>query len=294
MMFSTAKGRTAIITVLCLTFGLFACDNSEEAVPTATAPAVVDAVIEAPIEAVEEVPVARRAVLVETLPYAEIDEQLVYGYFSFPADMFDPLPAIIVIHDQWGLDEPIRDITRRLAADGFIVVAIDLFGGKATESISEARLLEIEVFENPELAVENILQAHQFLKNTFCAPAVATVGLGVGGGWSFNAATMLPTELYASVVFYGQVSGDQEKLSPIQAPVLGLFAENDRVVPADTAYDFEAGMRALGKKVEVELFAGAGHGFADTHSENYDAEIAERAWQQTLDFLQRSINDTAE
>ena len=132
MMFSTARGRSAIVTVLCLMFGLSACDNGEEVAPTVPAinDAAIEVPIEAPIEVVEEAPAARRAVLIETLPYAEIDDQLVYGYLSFPADMFDPLPAIIVIHDQWGLDEPIREITRRLAADGFIVVAIDLFGGK--------------------------------------------------------------------------------------------------------------------------------------------------------------------
>ena len=286
------RRQTAILAVLSLMIGLSACDNRDGVSQPGPAgsesdPGFVDGTAETQSE-------AERAVLAETLPYADIDEQLVYGYFSFPADMVEPIPAIILIHDRWGLDEPIHKIANRLAAEGYIVIAIDLFGGGATESTSVARDFEIKVFENPDLAAENIRQAYQFVKDSFGAPAIATVGLGFGGGWSLNAAMLLPGELGASVIFYGQVIDDREKLTPIQVPLLGLFGENDRVVRTDTVLDFEAALDALEKEAEIEIFAGAGRGFADTHSTKYDAEIAALAWQQTFNFLEQHLRNRSE
>jgi carboxymethylenebutenolidase len=272
--------------------GLSACDNRDrvsqpELAGSESDPGFAAATIVAQSE-------AGRAVLAETLPYADIDEKLVYGYFSFPADMVEPIPAIILIHERWGLDEPIQKIAHRLAAEGYIVIAVDLFSGGATESTSVARSYEIKVFENPDLAAENIKQAYRFVRDSFGAPAIATVGLGFGGAWSLNAAMLLPDELDASVIFYGQVIDDLEKLTPIQVPVLGLFGENDRVVRLDTVLDFEAALNALEKEAEIEIFAGAGRGFADTHSTKYDAEIAELAWQQTLNFLEQHLKGRTE
>jgi len=286
----TANRRQAtILAVLSLMIGLSGCDNRDGASQPAPVggqsdPGSSDATAEA-------LSGPERAMLAETLPYADIDEQLVYGHFSFPADMVEPIPAIILIHDRWGLDESIHAISQRLAAEGYIVLAVDLFRGGNTESTSVAREFEINVLENPDLAAENIRQAYQFLKESFGVPAIATVGMGFGGGWSLNSAMLLPDELDASVIFYGQVIDDMEKLTPIQVPILGLFGENDRVVRSDTVLDFEAALKALKKEAKIEIFAGAGRGFADTHSTNYDAEIAEVAWQQTLNFLEQHLNN---
>ena len=283
------RRQTAILAVLSLMIGLSACDNRGGVSQPGPASNEPDPGLAA--GTAESQSDAERAVLAETLPYADIDEQLVYGHFSFPADMVEPIPAIILIHDRWGLNESIHAISQRLAAEGYIVIAVDLFGGGSTESTSVAREFEIKVLENPDLAAENIRQAYQFLKDSFGAPAIATVGLGFGGGWSLNSAMLLPDELDASVIFYGQVIDDLEKLTPIQVPVLGLFGEDDRVVRSDTVLDFEAALNALKKEAKIEIFAGAGRGFADTHSTNYDAEIAELAWRQTLNFLEQHLKN---
>ena len=286
------RHQIAILAVLGLMIGLSACDNRDGAAQPGSAgsesdPGSADATTEAPSG-------PGRSMLAETLPYADIDEQLVYGHFSFPADMVEPIPAIILIHDRWGLDESIHAISQRLAAEGYIVIAIDLFGGGVTESTDVAREFEIKVLENPDFAAENIRQAYQFLKESFGVPAIATVGMGFGGAWSLNSAMLLPDELDASVIFYGQVIDDLEKLTPIQVPVLGLFGENDRVVRSDTVLDFEAALNALEKEAEIEIFGGIGRGFADTHSTNYDAEIAELAWQHTLNFLEQHLKNRTE
>jgi len=292
MIFSANRHKTAIIAALSLMISMSACDKQNASYPSGSAEAVVEAGVTTATG--EEQPSTRRALATDTFAYADIEEKLVYGYFAFPADMAEPLPAIILIHERWGLNDSIRATAQRLAAEEYIVIAIDLFGGKATESTGVARDFEIEVFENPDLASENIRQAYQFLIDTFGAPTIATVGLGFGGGWSLNAAMLLPDDLDASVIFYGPVVDDQEKLSPVQAPLLGLFAEEDRVVRVNSVLDFEAALRALDKDFEVEIYAGVGRGFADTHSTRYDAQIAELAWKQTLDFLEQHLKNNTE
>ena len=86
-----------------------------------------------------------RAVVAETLPYAEVNDELVYGYFVFPADMVEPLPALLVLHEWWGLNDGIRAMADRLAAEGYIVLAVDLFGGESAISPSDARALMLSV-----------------------------------------------------------------------------------------------------------------------------------------------------
>ena len=288
MNFSNRRQPSAVFLVFCLLLGLSSCDTgSDGEQPTSVAGnAAAGAAGEFAVDSDER---ADRDVVTEKWPYAEVDDQLVYGYFAFPADMVAPIPAIILIHDRWGLDESMQDFSRRLAAEGYIVVAIDLFGGETAASPGPARTLEIKVFENPRLAAENIRQAYQFLKDTFGAPKVASIGFGFGGGWSLNAAMLLPEELSASVTYYGQVINDQEKLSAVQAPLLGLFAADDRVITAKSVFAFEVALQALAKEFEIEIFSGVGRGFADRQSEKYSSETAALAWSQTVNFLDRHM-----
>ncbi len=288
MNFFNRRQPTAVFVVFCLLLGLSSCDSGSDGEQTTSA-AGDAAVGTAGEPAVGPDGRAGRDVVTETWPYAEVDDQLVYGYFAFPADMVAPIPAIILIHDRWGLNESTQDMSRRLAAEGYIVVAIDLFDGETAASPSPARILEIEVFENPKLAADNIRQAYRFLKDTFGAPKVASIGFGFGGGWSLNAAMLLPDELSASVTYYGQVINDQEKLSAVQAPLLGLFAADDRVITAKSVFAFEVTLQALAKEFEIEIYSGVGRGFADPRSERYSAETAALAWSQTLNFLGRHM-----
>ena len=167
-----------------------------------------------------------KPVVAEMLPYAEVDEQLVYGYFAFPADMVDPLPGVIVIHERWGLDDGVRALADRIAGQGFVVLAVDLYGGETTTDIAGARSLMVDVVENAELANENIRQAYQFLIDSGEAPKIASLGWSFGGGWALNTAMLFPEDLDAAVVYYGQVTASEERLAPITAPILGLFGEN--------------------------------------------------------------------
>jgi carboxymethylenebutenolidase len=147
-----------------------------------------------------------RPVVSERLPYAEVDDELVYGHFVFPADMVDPLPAVIVIHEWWGLNDNVRAMADRLAGEGYIVLAVDLFGGKSTTSRELARQQMLQVVENAAAANENIRQAFEFLSATAGAPRVGSLGWCFGGGWSLNTAMLFPEDLDAAVIYYGQVT----------------------------------------------------------------------------------------
>jgi carboxymethylenebutenolidase len=169
------------------------------------------------------------------------------------------------------------------------VLAIDLFGGRIAESPADARPMMIEVVENPELANDNIRQAYEFLVQSGQAPRIGVLGWDFGGGWSLNAAMMLSDDLDAAVVYYGQVTDDEASLAPLDAPLLGLFAGNDRGIPAGTVRAFEQALENLGKTYEIEIYPGTEHSFANPAATQYNAEAAEQAWSRTIEFLDRYL-----
>jgi len=273
--------------------GLSACDSGttdSDAADKAAGRATVDAMSEEhandtaePSPATEIAPA--RPVISERLPYAEVDDELVYGHFVFPADMVDPLPAVIVIHEWWGLNDNIRAMADRLAGEGYIVLAVDLFGGMSATSPEQARHQMLQVVENPEAARENIRKAYEFVSMTAGAPRIGSLGWCFGGGWSLNTAMLLGDDLDAAVIYYGQVTDDEEKLRPITSPILGLFGDLDQGISVGSVQRFEEALQRLRKNHDVHIYPGADHAFANPTGSAYNAVAAEDAWQKTLEFL---------
>jgi carboxymethylenebutenolidase len=245
-----------------------------------------------PSPAVEIAPA--RPVVSQTMAYTESKDELVYGYFSAPADMFEPLPAVILIHEWWGLNDNIRAMADRLAGEGYIVFAVDLFNGKVASSAGEARVLMMQTIEDPESANQNIRAAFDFVSNTTGAPRIGVIGWCFGGGWSLNTARLFPEDLDASVIYYGQVTDDEEMLRPIGAPILGLFGAEDSGIKVESVRAFEMALSHLRKNYEVHIYPGVGHAFANPTGTNYNAAAAEDAWRRTLGFLKLhlSISET--
>jgi len=278
---------------------LVACDTGSlgtGGAPTAAPQPSVDAGSAGSAEGAAPAPEAKpqRPVVAETLPYAEVDEELVYGHFVFPADMVDPLPGVIVIHEWWGLNDEVRAMADRIAAEGYVVLAVDLFGGSSTKSPADARQLMVNVVENPDLANENIRQAYQFLADSGQAPRIGALGWDFGGGWVLNAAMLFPDDLDAAIIYYGQVTADLERLEPINAPILGLFGANDRGIPVETVRGFEQALDILDKSYEIQIYADASHAFANPVGPNYNAATAEQAWTRTIEFLDRHLSITVD
>ncbi len=232
----------------------------------------------------------RAVVADEKLAYAEVVEELSYGHFVIPADMIEPYPAILVIHEWWGLNEGVRAMANRLAGLGYIVLAVDLFGGETAVTPADARKLMLDVVENPDVATENIRQAYEFLRDTAGAPRIASLGWCFGGGWSLNTALLFPDELNATVIYYGQVTDNESKLRPLNVPVLGIFAAEDRGIPVKSVKGFRQALQNLEKNYDIEIYPGVGHAFANPTGTNYNAEAAGKAWEKTVAFLDSHLS----
>lgn len=293
-----SRGLTAFFAALVSLMVLVACDTSSTNASDADAAAGrgnVDAMsrehandVGGPSGAADISP--RRAVVAERLPYAEVNDELVYGHFVFPADMVDPLPGLIVIHEWWGLNDGVRAMADRLAAEGFVVLAVDLFEGQSTLNPGGARTQMLKVVENSESANENIRQAYHFLVGSAQSPRIGSLGWGFGGGWSLNSALLFPDELDAAVIYYGQVTDNEERLAPLNVPILGLFGEDDRGITLESVNGFEQTLENLGKNYEIEIYANAQQAFANPTGNRYNAEVAELAWVKTLEFLDRYLS----
>jgi carboxymethylenebutenolidase len=246
-----------------------------------------------PTPAAEIAPV--RPVVSQTMAYTEYRDELVYGYFSSPADMFEPLPAVIMIHEWWGLNDNVRAMADRLAGEGYIVFAIDLYAGEVAQTPDEARSLMMQAVEEPDSANDNIRAAYNFVKSTAGAPRIGSLGWCFGGGWSLNTAKLFPDDLDASVIYYGQVTDDEDALRPINTPILGLFAAEDTGIKVASVEAFRDALERLRKNYEVHIYPGVGHAFANPTGSNYDAAAAEDAWSKTLEFLDRhlALNESA-
>ena len=274
---------TAIICLTTASLVLVACGSGTDGTEASPRAKPADAA-EAKTPAAADASM-QRAVVSDTLPYGEVDEELVYGHFVFPSDMIEPLPAVILIHEWWGLTDTVREWADQLAAEGYIVLAVDLYQGKTATSPSSARNLMTAVVENPDATAENIQSAFEFVTETAGAPRTGTVGWGLGGTWALRTAMLLPDGLDAAVMFYGQVRTDEDELRPISAPLLALFGEKDRTVSSESVEMFDASLQRLRKNYEIKTYTGIGTGFSNPSNNNYDRKAADDAWQRMLDFF---------
>jgi len=231
----------------------------------------------------------QHAVITDTLAYGEVDEQIVKGHFAFPEDKVGDSPAVILVHEWWGLTDDMRSLANQFAAEGFIVLAVDLFNGQTATGSGDARKLMLGVFEHPELAEENLRQASDWLVNIAGASQVAVVGYGFGGGWSLNAAIALPERFDAAVIFYGQVSDNEAVLSAISVPILGFFGGADNTISVDVVEKFDVALESLGKNHEIIIYSSAKGGFANPGGRNYYKDLAEKSWRRMIEFLNENL-----
>ena len=221
----------------------------------------------------------------KTVTYGTVGGLPVDGYLVRPTQLEGQLPGLIVIHEWWGLNDNVREAAGRLAAEGYVVLAVDLYGGQLATEPPEAMKLMQELTANPGPAEENLRAAYQYLDTVEKAPRIGTLGWCLGGGWSLRAALMLPDQVDATVIYYGMVKTPEAELAKLHMPILGLFGSKDRVVSVATVTAFETNLRRLGKNADIHIYDGAEHGFANPSGTAYDPQAAEDAWRRTTDFL---------
>lgn len=235
----------------------------------------------------------RTPVVTESVEYVTIDGQAIVGYYTYPENMVEPLPGILAIHEWWGLNENIEAMARRLAGEGYQVLAVDLYGGQVADTPEVAVQLVQEVAKNAFAAEANISQAYNFLKSEKQAPSIASLGWCFGGSWSLETALLFPQELDAAVIYYGGQIGEKTaaELSTLEMPILGIFGEEDSSIPLTTVDRLESTLQELGKEAEILVYEDAGHAFANPSGQNYVPEAAEEAWSKTMEFLNQNLSN---
>jgi carboxymethylenebutenolidase len=218
--------------------------------------------------------------------YGNVADQPLRGYLSHPSEAKENLPAVIVIHEWWGLNENIIKMTDKLAGEGYNALAVDLYGGKMADTPDKARELVTEALKNPKQLKDNLKQAYLYLEKVENAPKIGTIGWCLGGTWSLNTALLLPEQIDATVIYYGGgITTDPGELKTLDMPILGIFGELDNNPSPETVKQFEATLKDLGKSVDIYIYPDADHAFANPSGNRYNQAAAEDAWEKTTAFL---------
>lgn len=228
----------------------------------------------------------------ETVTYGSLNNEPLVGYLATPADVDRPLPALIVIHEWWGLNDNIKAMNRRLAGEGYTALAVDLYQGKSAETPEQARELVTQAMSQTQDLEANLKAAYKYLDQEQKSPKIGSIGWCFGGTWSLNTALLFPEKLDATVIYYGGgITTDSDKLKTLQMPILGLFGEQDKNPSVETVKQFEAVLNSLNKPAEIYVYKNAGHAFANPSGNRYNAEAAEKAWERTTAFLDKHLNE---
>lgn len=228
------------------------------------------------------------AMLSEEVTQYTVDEGVPYfgdakGFFVSPLAE-GTYPGVILIHEWWGLNDGIKEAARNLAAQGYMVLAVDLYDGKVATTPEEARSYTASL--DQAKAVANMRAALAFLKGRG-ADKLASLGWCFGGGQSLQLA--LNEKLDATVIYYGRLETDPTKLKAIKQPVLGVFGDQDVSISVESVRAFESALNELKIENEVYVYPGVGHAFANPSGANYAPEETRDAWSKTLDFLEKNL-----
>jgi carboxymethylenebutenolidase len=196
-----------------------------------------------------------------------------------------PFPAIVVIHEWWGLNDWVKEQASKLSDEGYVTLAVDLYRGKVASAPDEAHELMRGLPQ--DRADGDLRAAVAFLKTQkgVNPERIGAIGWCMGGGFSLDMALQEPT-LAADVVNYGHLATDEDSLKRINAPILGIFGAQDRGISVEDVNKFEQQLMKLGKKVEIKIYPDAGHGFENpNNTAGYRAADAADAWQRFTAFF---------
>lgn len=232
-----------------------------------------------------------RGLLEQEIPYGEGVDGNLMGFLAVPEDAAEPLPGIVVLHEWWGLNGAVREAARRLARQGYVVLAADLYGGRTAESVADAQALMRELVADPDGVRGNIRQAVEYLQRYALAPRIGSIGWDMGGRWSLQTGIMMPDGIDALVMFYGAVETDETILETLDMPILALFGEQDASIPLRGVQEFRNVLGRLGKEAEVRIYAGVDHGFFFPDSPTYSPIAADDAWNRTITLFEGALKN---
>ena len=209
-----------------------------------------------------------------------------HGYLALPHGP-GRHPAIIAIHEWWGLNDWVRAQADQLAAAGYVVLAPDLYHGKSADTPQGAMAL-VQTFDR-QRGLDDLQAAYAYLDRRRDVGDIGVIGWCFGGGLSAALAERQPG-LKACVVYYGEVPGDVATAARIHAPVLGNFGGADRSITPDKVKAFEQAMQQAGRPADVKIYPGMPHAFAGSRATAPEQiAAAHDAWTRTLAFLRAHL-----
>jgi carboxymethylenebutenolidase len=214
----------------------------------------------------------------------EAGEQTGTAYLALPERGHGP--GVLVLHAWWGLNSFFKETCDRLAREGFVALAPDLYFGKTAATIDEAQALleqrDSERMKSTATGALAYLHDHPAVRGD----AVGALGFSMGGAWAIFLSTLAPAELAAVVVFYGCGEAD---FAAARAAYQGHFAEGDEWEPDEEVHQMQAAMRAAEREVTFYTYPGVKHWFFEANRPEYDRHAAELAWQRTGAFLHERL-----
>jgi|HubBroStandDraft_5_1064220.scaffolds.fasta_scaffold02217_3 carboxymethylenebutenolidase len=222
----------------------------------------------------------------KTISYKSGDET-VQGILNTPAGK-GPFPAIIVIHEWWGLSDWVKEQASKLSDQGYVTLAVDLYRGKVATTAEVAHELMNGLPE--DRAKRDLHAAFEYLasQSNVKKDRIGSIGWCMGGGYALDVALQEPT-LRAVVINYGRLVTDPQSLKQINASVLGLFGAHDQGITPSVP-KFESNLKELGKNVDVTIYPDAGHGFENPiNKDNYRPDDTADAWKRTVKFFSATL-----
>jgi len=223
----------------------------------------------------------------ETISYKSGDET-VSGYIALP-EGGGKHPAIVVIHEWWGLNDWVKEQAQNYAAQGYVALAVDLYRGKVATTPDDAHILMRGLPDDRGMRDLEAAFAYLSSRPDVNPAKIGSIGWCMGGSWSIKLAVDQP-KLAACVVNYGWLPSDPALVAKIKAPVLGNFGAEDQGIPPKDVKAFESAMKADGKTADVKIYDGAGHAFENPNNkQGYRPEAAADAMQRSSGFFQKYL-----
>jgi carboxymethylenebutenolidase len=200
-----------------------------------------------------------------------------------------PFPGIIVVQEWWGLDDHIKDVVRRLAGEGFVALAPDLYHGKVTNEPGEAQKLMMSL--NMGQATKELTKATDYLASRpeVEGRGIGAIGFCMGGGLALNLACESP-HIRAVAPFYGTNPNPIDKVQNLLGAVLAVYAEHDNFAGESTRRQLEEALNRHNIKHETRVYSGTQHAFFnDTRADVYNREAAEDSWRRAVSLFGENL-----
>ena len=223
----------------------------------------------------------------ETVSY-QSGRDTVSAFMARP-DGKGPFPAVIVVQEWWGVDNWVKDQARALAKEGYVAMCADLYRGKVTDKQEEAHQYMMGL--PPERAIGDLKAAFAYLASRpdVTKDRIGAIGWCMGGRYSLELASVEP-RLAAEVAYYG-APPKAEDVPKIKAPVLGNYGAEDKGPSPEQVKALEAALKKAGKIVDIKIYEGAGHAFANPNNpwKGYREAAAQDAWARTTGWFAKYL-----